>query len=452
MIKITQWVSGYHLSAVILITYFLLIFPLAKSFPYTDDFTYLTWLTSGNWPPLAELFAAHNDHRIPIQKLVSLALLKINGGNFSSLIGLNAVLCGICSVVWVRMLRLVHNGKLSVAELAIPLFVMGWGFNTVSWGFNFQFILGFLLVSVALHHVVSSTLGGGDSWGPSYIALSFAALSGGNGLIASTVTGCAVALAGWRIRPAMLREVGTLVPMAIWLLVCVLLGASFSPSSATRAEAVGIGVYSDFFWGIWNSWLGISSTINLKWSKPFATAAFLLVLAFEGVHLCKAIRASAFDHRAVAGYVALTALLDSFVVILAVTLSRAASQPWWSGLELHYGFLALGLPMSMALIVSIIPNRRVKWLLSTGLVALALVAFVMNAKWRYEVAVVENKRNVLAAKDILDSSISDLNVARSHISEFYWHSDEDSVRSVAAGIARLRYLRVWSDIQNANGN
>lgn len=65
--------------------FFLLMFPLLKPYPFSDDWSYLEALSGGGALSLKWLFGLHNDHRIPIQKLLHYLLLKLTGGDFRAL-------------------------------------------------------------------------------------------------------------------------------------------------------------------------------------------------------------------------------------------------------------------------------------------------------------------------------------------------------------------------------
>ena len=96
------------MTAVIL--FFVLQYPLVKPFPYSDDWIYIPRLITHVTSAFSWFFALHNDHRIPLQKIMQLGLLKLSGGDFRILIAFNVITVAATSICWIMFSRIIKKG------------------------------------------------------------------------------------------------------------------------------------------------------------------------------------------------------------------------------------------------------------------------------------------------------------------------------------------------------
>jgi hypothetical protein len=94
---------------------------------------------------------------------------------------------------------------------------MGWGFNTVSWGFSFQFVSGILFASLACYYWVKNASHNKFDSSLIFLSLILASLCGVNGLIASLVLGSGFSFISVYFKNYKKRNV---ISFFIWFLVC----------------------------------------------------------------------------------------------------------------------------------------------------------------------------------------------------------------------------------------
>ena len=71
-------------------------------------------------------------------------------------------------------------------------------------------------------------------------------------------------------------------------------------------------------------------------------------------------------------------MLGSVAILVIVTISRAASQPWWPGFELHYGFLAVGIPVSAVVITNHLAVSLARVFVLTFYMVVGVVSYSSN--------------------------------------------------------------------------
>src|SRR5262245_44931221 len=162
----------------------LLMLPLLRPYPFSDDWSYMEVLPQGSQLTLKWVFGLHNDHRIPVQKLLHYVLLKLSGGDFRVLMLLNVVFASVAAWCWIRIAQMLRNERAALSDAIVPLILLSGGFNAVSWGFSFVFVSSVTFVSAAAWAVVSY-LRGRLSYGVEYgfLLLTLCAWCGANGII-----------------------------------------------------------------------------------------------------------------------------------------------------------------------------------------------------------------------------------------------------------------------------
>lgn len=429
--------------AAALLVFIVLVFPLLKSYPYSDDWSYLTVLVPSGTLTSDWLIALHNDHRIPIQKLLHVLLLKLTGGDFRSLVLLNVMAALLASAAWVGIASSIRGGRHAFGDAIIPLLLLCCGFNTVSWGFNFSFVSSIALVSACAWAWAAYARGflphGVEL---AFIALTLCAWTGGNGIIGSVVMGAFLLLA-CLLQPGGNRKFPAerVMIVSIWATSLIGLALVWKPSIATSAAA---GTTPEaivlFLQGMVKSWLGVYAMGADGWKTAFAVA---VIVAGMGVCLARAWRSWRAKGARIGEMLLLLAVLtQSLVTICVVAISRAGAQPWSPGLELHYGYLTILIPVCCWVAISTAVPRRL--LSGLSLVALAGVAFVyvFNVEWRVG-ASRDGYSEVVAAEAALLSGMPARKAADEHIRQLYYVDTPDARSSVTGAIELLRTLPLW---------
>jgi hypothetical protein len=128
----------------------------ARDVPWWDDWDFVPVL-SGNEPATAAwLWERHNEHRLPVPKLIHLALAAPAGPDFRAgpYVSALALAAGALALILAaRRLR----GHTSCADALFPLVLLHWGqYDNLVWSFQVQFVSSTVLFLVALALMVTA--------------------------------------------------------------------------------------------------------------------------------------------------------------------------------------------------------------------------------------------------------------------------------------------------------
>jgi len=423
--------------------FFALLYPLTKPFPYSDDWSYIYYLVTPGSFELSWVFSLHNDHRIPLQKIIHLGLLKLSGGDFRILIAANVIFIAATSICWIMLSRFITKDS-SWSEWMVPGVLLGFGFNTVAWGFNFQFLSALFFLSLSnLMWVRFACTDRNDFGGAAFLTLTLCAWCGGNGLITSTIVGagflCAI------IFTRELRELSWKMwsSLLVWSVTILVIWMTWKGSSATEMVVNSPMQYVRFSAEMLKSWFGIFAIENAALKTIFASV--ILLVALGGSFLLM-LRTKTEDTSYLSALIILPVFLSAFqafAMIIVIAYSRAGAQPWWPGLELHYGYLVTALPLSAWIVILMLPKSSLRNLLLGTLALIIGIGYVTNAGWRIHAAQNEYRRGSAVVADII-SPMSSADVAHRHIKEFYWVEGAQAEAAVSNGLTLLRGTTFWT--------
>jgi hypothetical protein len=125
----------------------LLLYPylFASSVPYIDDWELVPVFTGNQPVDLTWLGARHNEHRIPLPKLILVALAKVGGDHRAGMYFSAAALSALAAVLIVAAKRL--RGWTSAPDAFLPLALLHWGHSEVLY---FGIAVNVTLVTVLL--------------------------------------------------------------------------------------------------------------------------------------------------------------------------------------------------------------------------------------------------------------------------------------------------------------
>lgn len=440
---------GLYFIACMVLAFFVLLYPLTKPFPYSDDWIYVPLLADNSALTTEWLFALHNDHRIPLQKGVQLVFLFLSGGDYRILLAANVFCLALTSFLWIAFARLLC-GKSSATEWLVPALLMSFGFNSLIWGFSFQFISGLTFLSAANYFWARSVYNTPNKLGGLvYVFLTLCGLCGGNGFITSIVVGSGLLLvvffSGGRLRLGM----GGRLAVTFWALVVGLLFSGWRPSDATAQPAPDWATYARFALEMLQAWLGTYAAFETSNILTFLALGFVVLAGIGSfaLLLSRAGARTAGKPLFAARLPVVLAAIQTFVVVTAVAFSRAGSQPWWPGLELHYGYLVTPLPLVAWIVLLSLPRSAVQICLLALLQMVVALSLFYNTGWRLKNAREEFGRVTCATADII-SAVPAEEVAKEHIRQFYWRDDQTSQSSIAKGISLLRQIGIWKATNN----
>ena len=113
---------------------------------------------TGRQPVTAEwLWSQHNEHRVPLPRLILLGLHRITGINFRTPMFFNVLLTGALAAALILAARASGGRRISYTDAFFPLILLNWGqAANLIWGWQIQFYASMALSVVALLLIVRS--------------------------------------------------------------------------------------------------------------------------------------------------------------------------------------------------------------------------------------------------------------------------------------------------------
>jgi hypothetical protein len=116
------------------------------SVPLAEDWYIVPALTNHEPDFRGWLWSQNNEHRVPLPRLVSFALLKLTGGKFSAIGALNVVLLSAAAAGLVVFMRHWRGGRTEYADAFFPLLLLNWGHSS---HVLFPFLISLVLPVIA---------------------------------------------------------------------------------------------------------------------------------------------------------------------------------------------------------------------------------------------------------------------------------------------------------------
>ena len=137
-----------------------------RNIPFEEDWLMVAAMT-GHEPDLPGwLWSQNSEHRLPLPRLLNLALLSTTA-DFRSTMIFDALALGAVAAGMILVARALRGGRTSVADAFFPLLLLHLGnWDNLVWGWQIQFVLptalacAFLLVIVARGDLPSRCEGG----------------------------------------------------------------------------------------------------------------------------------------------------------------------------------------------------------------------------------------------------------------------------------------------------
>jgi len=123
---------------------------LGVNLPIQDDFELVPFLT-GTVPIIpAELWSQHNEHRMPLPRLVMLVLLKLSGNDFRACMYFNALGYGAAALVLILAARALR-GASAYTDAVFPLALLHWGqYENLIFTFQVCYVMPVVLTVIVL--------------------------------------------------------------------------------------------------------------------------------------------------------------------------------------------------------------------------------------------------------------------------------------------------------------
>ena len=143
----TIW-TGMLLTAVLLVIYY------GSNVPFRDDWDMVPTLTGNQPVTLSWLWSQHNEHRVPVPRILYLAVNHFTVVDFRSTMYFDVFLvAGTAAAMMLIARRL--RGRTSLADVFFPVILLHWGhaYNLL-WGWQIEYYLSVVLACVALLAIV----------------------------------------------------------------------------------------------------------------------------------------------------------------------------------------------------------------------------------------------------------------------------------------------------------
>lgn len=127
-----------------------LIAACGRNVPFADDWELVPVLAGEQPVTMNWLWSQHNEHRIPLPRLVELGLLAASGNDFRAGMYFNVfALAGIAAAMIVAARKL--RGATAWSDVFFPVLLLNWGHcENLLWCWQVEFLLSTLLSSVVL--------------------------------------------------------------------------------------------------------------------------------------------------------------------------------------------------------------------------------------------------------------------------------------------------------------
>lgn len=415
-------------------------------FPWSDEWALIPPAIGAQPLSWEWLWAQHVDHRLPIQKLFQVLLLKASVVDFRILVFANAVLAYLATTALLASIRS-YRGRSHLGDALVPLILLNPGFMPFEWGFQFQFLSSVVLTLCILALLLRDTADGGSSatalGATCALLLAFCGL---NGAIFATVLS-----AGLLARVRSVTPLGdgpggrgAALLLALPLLAVLVVVLTWTPSSASG----------------WNDGSGLRrigerlpivfSLIHARsWAPPpgppaiyfavdwllYASAIGLLGARFWGARKTGPPIDSGLFGMAVV-------MLATVIVLLGVAIGR--TKDWSSGVRLHYGYLATILPVVAWIVVSTQAPRKIAAAAGVALVLIFAGTYARNVELKREQFLQRRQDFVRIAGDLgAGMSVKDF-VGRNN--RYFFHVDDEKTRRPverAVSLLRTAGVQPW---------
>ena len=146
----------------------------------------MTGPTPASWEPagantLKWVLALHNDHRIPLMKLLQYTTLRATYFDFRSLVLINFAI-GVIGSISLSEIARNYRGKSHIGDIIIPMVLLNFGTGFMGWGFSAQFLLSVSSSLVAILFFQRSE-NSNRARVAATLAMLVCALSGMNGIV-----------------------------------------------------------------------------------------------------------------------------------------------------------------------------------------------------------------------------------------------------------------------------
>jgi len=152
---VLRWIVGL-LTVVLSLSLLGFVFFYGGNVPYLDDWDIVPALTGNQAITFSWLWSQHNEHRLPLPRLLLLGLYQLSGFDFRAGMVFNAAAVILMAVLMLHAAARIR-GELSLTDAFIPLLFLSWAhYDNLLWSWQVGFVSAILLAILAIHAISRS--------------------------------------------------------------------------------------------------------------------------------------------------------------------------------------------------------------------------------------------------------------------------------------------------------
>jgi hypothetical protein len=405
--------------------------------PWSDDFDLVPYLTGDRPVTAGWLWEQHNEHRIPLVKLLFVGLGRLSGADYRWTVVVNALILSATAAAMILAARRLR-GHSAWTDAAFPAVLLHLGQGALVWAFQTPFVLTTVLGCLFVAAAVAAPRTA--AWRAAALGTlaCLLPLTGSAGLVlAAAAAALLVAEAVWPARvaggsPPFTRGIaaagaGLTLAVAIAYVATLRLGPSEGYAGPWRALVASLDTLA--------SYPGSPvARMRLPWLVVTCLAIGGTLVAAAKPLLGKASPGT--DRRA--GIILLGYLAALALVAVAIGYGRGTRD--FTPLYGHYATLALGVPLALGLVWAALPQTAIARGVQAVLCLTTLVVFAVHAR--------QAVRNWSSADESWAVIASDLrgdlppeDVAARHAAALYFVDVPEVRQKIAACVTLLRRTR-----------
>ncbi len=130
----------------------------SRNVPIGEDWFVVSAFT-GNQPDFSSwLWSQNNEHRVPLPRLIMVAMLRLTHGELRSVQVLNILLIAAVAAAFIRKAVSLRDGRYAFSDAVFPLVALHFGHSeNMLWAWQITFVCSFVLISIILLQMVDKT-------------------------------------------------------------------------------------------------------------------------------------------------------------------------------------------------------------------------------------------------------------------------------------------------------
>jgi hypothetical protein len=402
--------------------------------PWSDDFDELPYVTGARPVTSGWLWEQHNEHRIPLVKLLFVGLGRLSGADYRWTLAANALFLSATAAAMILAARRLR-GRTAWTDMLFPAVLLHLGQGALVWAFHTQFVLttvlGGLFVAVAVAAPRTAV------WRAAALATlaCLLPLTGSSGLLVGVAAATLLATdVIWPPRAAgppaaLIRGLaavgaGLTVAVVIAYLATLTLGPAAGYAGPWRTLVASLDALSSYpgspVAAMRGAWL-VATAVAIVGTIAAAAAA-LLKPPPSGVDRRRLI--------ILLGYLAAIGL-----VAVAIGYGRGTRD--FTPLYGHYATLALAVPVALGLVWAALPQTAAARGVQAALGMVALVVFTVHARKSVRNWGSGDESWAVIATD-MRGDLPPPDVAARHAADLYFLDTPDVRQKIADCVALLR--------------